>query len=77
VAENDSYFPPAFSERMADAFRSAGGKMDFRVLPPFSNEGHWLAESKEEGLLSSLIASASGLNVQSSRGQDQSIAKRR
>ncbi|WP_424628885.1 alpha/beta hydrolase family protein [Bradyrhizobium sp. SYSU BS000235] len=77
VAENDSYFPPAFSERMADAFHSAGGKVDFRVLPPFGNEGHWLAESKEGGLLSSLIANASGLNLQSSTGQERSIAKRR
>lgn len=77
VTENDSYFPPAFSQRMADAFRDAGGKVDFRVLPPFGSEGHWLAESKEEGLLSLLIANASGLNVQSSTGQDRGIAKRR
>lgn len=77
VAENDSYFPPAFSKRMADAFRGAGGTVDFRVLPPFGSEGHWLAESKEEALLSSLIANASGLTVQSSAGQDRSVAKRR
>jgi hypothetical protein len=30
---------------MADAFRSAGGKVDFRVLPAAGSEGHWLAES--------------------------------
>jgi dienelactone hydrolase len=77
VAENDSYFPPAFSQRMADAFRDAGGKVDFRVLPPFGNEGHWLAESKEEGLLSSLIANAPGLNVQTPAGQGRSVAKKR
>lgn len=77
VSENDSYFPPALSQRMADAFRDAGGKVDFRVLPPFGNEGHWLAESKEEGLLSSLTANVSGLNVPSSAGQDRSTAKRR
>jgi len=77
VAENDSYFPPAFSRRMADAFRDAGGKVDFRVLPSFGNEGHWLAESKDEGVLSLLIANASGLNVQPSMGPDRSIAKRR
>jgi dienelactone hydrolase len=76
VAENDSYFSPAFSQRMADAFRNAGGKVDFRVLPPFDNEGHWLAESKEQELLSSLIANASG-RVQSSVGQDRGIAKQR
>jgi pimeloyl-ACP methyl ester carboxylesterase len=77
VAENDSYFPPAFSQRMADAFRNAGGKVDFRVLPPFGAEGHWLAESKDEGLLSSLLANVPGLNVQTPAGQDRSIAKKR
>lgn len=77
VAQNDSYFPPAFSRRMADAFRDAGGKVDFRVLPPFGPEGHWLAESKKEEPFPPLIANASGLNVQSPVGQDRSAAKRR
>jgi dienelactone hydrolase len=77
VAENDSYFPPAFSQRMADAFRDAGGKVDFRVLPPFGYEGHWLAEGKEESLLSSLLANVPGLNVQMPAGQDRSVAKKR
>jgi dienelactone hydrolase len=45
VARNDSYFSPALSRQMADAFRAAGGKVDFRVLPDFRNEGHWLAEA--------------------------------
>ena len=45
VAENDSYFSPAFSRRMADAFRTGGDRVDFRVLTAFRNEGHWLAES--------------------------------
>lgn len=44
VAENDSYFSPDLSRRMAEAFRAAGGKVDFRVLPPSGDEGHWLAE---------------------------------
>jgi len=46
VADNDSYFSPAFSRRMADAFRSTGGKADFRVLPANGGEGHWLAETE-------------------------------
>jgi len=46
VAANDSYFSPAFSRRLADAFRSAGGKMDFRVLPAHGSEGHWLPETE-------------------------------
>lgn len=46
VAENDSYFSPELSRRMADAFRNAGDdKVDFKVVPPFGDEGHWLAEA--------------------------------
>ena len=45
VARNDSYFPPALSRQMADAFRSGGDRVDFRALPEFRSEGHWLAEA--------------------------------
>jgi dienelactone hydrolase len=45
VADNDSYFPPDLSKQMADAFRKGGDKVDFRVLPAFRSEGHWLAET--------------------------------
>jgi dienelactone hydrolase len=45
VAGNDSYFSPDLSKQMADAFRAGGDKVDFRVLPAFGSEGHWLAES--------------------------------
>jgi dienelactone hydrolase len=48
VAANDSYFTPELSRRMADAFRSGGGKVDFRVLPAAGSEGHWLAESDSD-----------------------------
>lgn len=65
VAENDSYFPPEFSKKMADAFIEAGdGKVEFQVLPPFGKEGHWLAEAGEEALLDPVIANAVGTNVQ-------------
>ena len=65
VAENDSYFPPAFSKKMADAFTEAGeGKVDFRVLPVFGSEGHWLAEAGDEAVLDPLIAGVAGLNMQ-------------
>ena len=47
VAENDSYFSPALSRRMADAFRGGGGKVDFRVAPKSGDEGHWLAEGED------------------------------
>jgi dienelactone hydrolase len=44
VARNDSYFSLALSRQMADAFRSGGDKVEFRALPEFRGEGHWLAE---------------------------------
>src|SRR6267143_1774122 len=46
VAANDSYFSPALSRQLADAFRSAGGRADFRVLAAYGGEGHWLAETE-------------------------------
>jgi dienelactone hydrolase len=46
VAANDSYFSPELSRQLADAFRSGGAKVDFRVLPASGSEGHWLAESE-------------------------------
>ena len=39
VAANDSYFSPAFSRQLADAFRGAGGKVDFHVLPASRRRG--------------------------------------
>src|SRR5947209_14858825 len=46
VAANDSYFAPPLSRQLADAFRAAGGKAEFRVLPASGSEGHWLAETE-------------------------------
>ncbi|WP_291846994.1 alpha/beta hydrolase [Bradyrhizobium sp.] len=46
VAANDSYFSPALSQQLADAFRGTGGKADFRVLPAHGGEGHWLVETE-------------------------------
>lgn len=46
VAANDSYFSPAFSQRLVDAFRSRGGKADFRTLPAVGSEGHWMIETE-------------------------------
>jgi dienelactone hydrolase len=45
VAANDSYFSPALSRQLADAFRGGGGKVDLRVLAASGSEGHWLAET--------------------------------
>jgi dienelactone hydrolase len=46
VAANDTYFSPALSRRMADAFRGGGGKAGFHVLAGSGSEGHWLAETE-------------------------------
>jgi dienelactone hydrolase len=46
VAANDSYFSPEFSRKLADAFRKGGGKVQFRLLPAYDGEGHWLAETE-------------------------------
>ena len=46
VAANDSYFPPDLSRKLADAFRSDGGRVDFHVLAASGSEGHWLAETE-------------------------------
>jgi dipeptidyl aminopeptidase/acylaminoacyl peptidase len=46
VAANDGYFPPEFSRKLVDAFRAGGGNADFRVLPAYDGEGHWMAETE-------------------------------
>ncbi|MGV7218469.1 alpha/beta hydrolase family protein [Bradyrhizobium sp. UFLA05-112] len=46
VAANDTYFAPAFSRQLADAFRINGGKVDFRALPAVGSEGHWMIEAE-------------------------------
>ncbi len=45
VAANDSYFSPALSKQLADAFRAGGDRVNFRVLAASGSEGHWLAET--------------------------------
>ena len=39
-------FSPEFSRKLADAFRSGGGKADVHTLPAFGSEGHWLPETE-------------------------------
>jgi dienelactone hydrolase len=45
VAANDTYFSPELSRRLAGAFASAGGRVDFHVLAASGSEGHWLIET--------------------------------
>lgn len=74
VAENDSYFPPEFSKRMSDAFIEAGDdKVDFRVLPAFGNEGHWLAEAGNGATIESIVTNAAGLTVQAPAAQGAAV----
>jgi dienelactone hydrolase len=46
VAANDTYFSPALSRQIADAFRGGGDKVDFHVLAASGSEGHWLPETE-------------------------------
>jgi dienelactone hydrolase len=46
-AENDSYFSPSLSKRMADAFRLAGGRAEYRLLPATGADGHDFIHSPE------------------------------
>ena len=41
-AENDSFFPPLLARKMSAAFHQAGGQVEFVMLPPFNQEGHYL-----------------------------------
>jgi dienelactone hydrolase len=45
VAANDTYFSPALSRQIADAFRTGGGRTEFRMLAASGSEGHWLVET--------------------------------
>ncbi|MEJ0012479.1 MAG: peptidase [Bauldia sp.] len=41
-AANDTYFPPDLSGRMADAYRTAGGNVEYHLVPAIPREGHAL-----------------------------------
>jgi dienelactone hydrolase len=57
VAQNDTYFSPVLSKQMADAFAAGGGRVDFRVVPPFGSEGHWMAEKGDPKILNFVVTS--------------------
>lgn len=40
--ENDRYFSARYQRRWSDAYRSAGGLVETRQLPPFGDDGHLL-----------------------------------
>jgi len=45
--ENDTFFGPALSKRMHDAFTAAGGNAEYHLVPPFGYEGYWFVGSPE------------------------------
>ncbi|OKO70600.1 invasion associated locus B family protein [Bradyrhizobium sp. AS23.2] len=46
-AENDSYFGPELTKRMRDTFAAAGGNVEYRMLPPFGSDGHFMIDSPD------------------------------
>lgn len=64
VAANDSFFSPAFSRQLVDAFRAGGAKVDFQVLPAHGSEGHWLVET-ESGVKLAAAQLGRALNARS------------
>ncbi len=47
-ASNDTYFPPDLSGRMAEAYKSAGGAVEYHLLSPVGEEGHGLAQASTD-----------------------------
>lgn len=41
-AGNDRPYPAAYGEAWARSFEASGGRVDFRLLPPFEDDGHLL-----------------------------------
>jgi dienelactone hydrolase len=45
--ENDTFFGPALSKRMHQAYTEAGGTAEYHLLPPFGSDGHFLVDSAD------------------------------
>jgi dienelactone hydrolase len=45
--ENDTFFGPALSKRMHEAYTRAGGNAEYHLLPPFGSDGHFLIDSAD------------------------------
>lgn len=43
-AENDTYFGPGVSKPLFEAYRDAGGKAEYHLVPAFGDEGHLLID---------------------------------
>jgi dienelactone hydrolase len=42
--ENDTFFGPALSKRMHEAYTGAGGDAEYHMMPPFGSEGHYFVD---------------------------------
>ncbi|MBM3527830.1 MAG: peptidase [Alphaproteobacteria bacterium] len=45
-AENDSFFGPDLSKRLVAAYRGAGARADFHLLPPIGDDGHQMISTR-------------------------------
>jgi dienelactone hydrolase len=46
-AENDTFFGPALSKQMHEAYTGAGGSAEYHMLPAFGSDGHFLIGSAD------------------------------
>ncbi len=46
-ARNDTFFSAELSRRMSDAYRKAGGLIEYKLFPPFQDEGHNIVVERE------------------------------
>jgi dienelactone hydrolase len=46
-AENDDYFGPDLSRRLAEGFRMAGGRAEYHLLPPVGTDGHGFIHARQ------------------------------
>ncbi len=45
--ENDTFFGPALSKKMHEAYTGAGGSAEYHMLPPFGSDGHFFIDSAD------------------------------
>jgi len=45
--ENDTFFGPALSKRMNEAYVGAGGSAEYHLMPSFGTEGHFFIDSPD------------------------------
>lgn len=44
---NDSYFGPALSSKLMEAYNAAGGRGEYHLLPAFGDDGHFFVDSAD------------------------------